>query len=402
MSVICERFAEDWELAALGALPDAHLREMEQHVAGGCKLCSGRMGELLESLAAMALTVPRMEPSAELETKLRARIAAEPQRQRVLAMPAPLAPSAKQSTGWTPWLAAAASLALAAVLGWQWRTSAEQAETWKQQAAQRPVAAPLPEAPVPAVQPSVPDQSMALRNLQAQLDTERLLVQRLQSAAKTGEAGLQQQLAEAERRAGQLTTDLSAAREALRAAEEKSTRSAEQLARQSAASSEAIARMESNLKSLQSQAPATSNVADAEVARLRSETERQGKQLADYRGILRSLENGAVRPVALQSVNARAGKASAQAYWGADGSLLVFARDLPALSADKCYQLWLVSTSGPAIASGGVLRVDASGRGVLYAKGLPVGGGVAALAITDEPAGGSRTATGTKLMFGKL
>ena len=69
---------------------------------------------------------------------------------------------------------------------------------------------------------------------------------------------------------------------------------------------------------------------------------------------------------------------------------------------EKCYQLWSIHKSGPAILSAGLLKTDASGTGFLYAPPSQGLGQLTALAITDEPKGGSVSAKGRKLLYGAL
>ena len=85
----------------------------------------------------------------------------------------------------------------------------------------------------------------------------------------------------------------------------------------------------------------------------------------------------------------------------AEGSQMVFyGTRLPALPANRTYQLWLVRSAGPAIASAGTFNPDAANRATLQFRNAALLSGVTALAITDEPAGGSAQPTGHKWMIG--
>ena len=80
--------------------------------------------------------------------------------------------------------------------------------------------------------------------------------------------------------------------------------------------------------------------------------------------------------------------------------LVVAANQLPALPADKVYQLWVVPGDQSAPISAGLLAPDASGQATLFfpmPANVPV---VAALAVTVEPAGGRPAPTGDKALVG--
>lgn len=83
------------------------------------------------------------------------------------------------------------------------------------------------------------------------------------------------------------------------------------------------------------------------------------------------------------------------------GSQMVFyASHLPALPANRTYQLWVMRQNGAAVTSAGVFGPDASGKVVLQLHDTALLSGVMALAVTDEPSGGSPKPTGHKWMIG--
>jgi anti-sigma-K factor RskA len=104
--------------------------------------------------------------------------------------------------------------------------------------------------------------------------------------------------------------------------------------------------------------------------------------------------------VDLRPVDPGAGKATAVAFYAPDRGLLILARALPHLEGEKCYQLWSIHKAGMAIRSVGLMKTDASGGGFLYAPPEQDLRQLTALAITDEPKGGSVSARGHKLLFG--
>lgn len=93
--------------------------------------------------------------------------------------------------------------------------------------------------------------------------------------------------------------------------------------------------------------------------------------------------------------------ALAHAYWSRSQGLVFKALRMPQLDATRAYQLWIVPPAGGAPESIGVLRVHADGSSSHSAPSatLPA---AAAVAITIEPAGGSRTPTMPIVMVGTL
>lgn len=85
----------------------------------------------------------------------------------------------------------------------------------------------------------------------------------------------------------------------------------------------------------------------------------------------------------------------------AAGSQMIFyASNLPALPANRTYQLWLVRSTGAPVASAGTFSPDASNRAMLQLQNSALLNGVTALAVTGEPAGGSARPTGHKWLIG--
>jgi hypothetical protein len=104
--------------------------------------------------------------------------------------------------------------------------------------------------------------------------------------------------------------------------------------------------------------------------------------------------------VDLKSVHPELPEAAAHAVWSPESGLLFVADHLPVPPQDKCYQLWLLRRSHPPVSSAGMVRVGADGRAVLFVPpGEPLRD-VTGLALTDEPAGGSVSSRGEKLLVG--
>ena len=73
--------------------------------------------------------------------------------------------------------------------------------------------------------------------------------------------------------------------------------------------------------------------------------------------------------------------------------------DLPAVQQGRTYQLWLVTAKSEKI-SAGTFNTDARGRAVVQATYPLAESDLAAIAITEEPEGGSAQPTGTILVAG--
>jgi len=85
-------------------------------------------------------------------------------------------------------------------------------------------------------------------------------------------------------------------------------------------------------------------------------------------------------------------------YNGRLGVVLYSAEQLPALPAQKTYQLWLVPTDGAPI-SAGIFQSEDSVRALLSGQ-VPANTTPKAFAVTVEPAGGVPQPTGPKVLLG--
>jgi anti-sigma-K factor RskA len=80
---------------------------------------------------------------------------------------------------------------------------------------------------------------------------------------------------------------------------------------------------------------------------------------------------------------------------------LVFtANALPALSADKAYQLWVIADGKPV--SAGLVTPDSSGHAAQLFAMPPNLVAPQAVAVTIEPAGGVSAPTGDKVLVGAV
>jgi anti-sigma-K factor RskA len=124
---------------------------------------------------------------------------------------------------------------------------------------------------------------------------------------------------------------------------------------------------------------------------LRQETERE-------RRVLDLLNATDTVKVTLVSGTAHA-VPEGRAFYNPRKGLLFYASNLPVLTADRTYQLWIVPTAGSPI-SAGVFQVDAAGNGQVMLPALPANVAAKAFAVTLEPSGGVPQPTGPKVLVG--
>jgi anti-sigma-K factor RskA len=106
----------------------------------------------------------------------------------------------------------------------------------------------------------------------------------------------------------------------------------------------------------------------------------------------------AMQPVFLAGL-APAPGAKGRTYVDASGGKAVFyAFDLPALAADKTYQLWFIDSGRPV--SAGTFAVDARGKASLEVDNLASARRIQAWAVTIEPRGGVPQPTGAMVLKG--
>lgn len=104
---------------------------------------------------------------------------------------------------------------------------------------------------------------------------------------------------------------------------------------------------------------------------------------------------------ALRLTSKKAAMPPVQAYWSPKMGLLVMSAGMPQMPSSMTLQLWMVPKKGAPM-SVGIFRPDAAGHVMLVAAtGEPITE-IAALAISEEPAGGSAQPTSPPVWVGPL
>jgi anti-sigma-K factor RskA len=363
----------DWNLFALGALDQSTQQEMQEHLRTRCLACSRSYQEAVLVMDALAATVPPQKPSPHIADALLSRI--------TQASPLVVPIKSKRRSAALPWVAAAACALLALCLGVRLEQVNNLLRNQRASSAAAAVQQPAEAVPSPAKAPSLvpPNERQTsppapARSNASQVRALTAQVADLEAQKDTALAQLNQvknDLANSIEARNSLQTQLASAREQIRAGA-------------------------TDVHSSQAQLSALTHrleMADATVAELRA-SKAWNAQVVGF------LQSGPFRQVDLRAVDPGAGKATAVAFYAPDRGLLILARALPHLEGEKCYQLWSIHKAGMAIRSVGLMKTDASGGGFLYAPPEQDLRQLTALAITDEPKGGSVSARGHKLLFG--
>jgi len=377
MTSTCTHAQDDWELYALGGLDREIEREMSAHLESGCEECRQQYFEVQNSLNALGGSAPLVKPSASVERKLMRRIHAD------------LAPAKSASPFWkfAPWAVAFACLIVMLWLGRDRARMQSELAQARQQALRLQQNQQSLEAKLEAAEKSIGQSTSSAvsqpvstardnSKVEAELRTKLDQVQQQAQMAEAAREQAQQQIAQLQAQVATATTRSATLESELRSAEDRAARTDSQKTQVLAAE---LAKSQAEVKRLSTAAVSATTNNDR---------------------VQRLLQSASLQQIDLRSVDPQGGHATARALYSPQGGLLIVADALPKLPEQKCYQVWLIRKSAPAITSAGLMTLQDDGKGMLFAPPSPDLAEVTALAITDEPAGGSVSARGKKLLFG--
>ncbi len=130
-----------------------------------------------------------------------------------------------------------------------------------------------------------------------------------------------------------------------------------------------------------------------------SEAAENARQLEELRKIAAPILEPEAQRVTLVAAKTPPQPQGKAFYLRNRGSLVFLANNMPALPAQKAYELWLIPTSGNPIPAG-VFKPDSHGSATVVNPPLPAGAEAKAFAITVENEAGSPKPTSPVLMMG--
>lgn len=145
---------------------------------------------------------------------------------------------------------------------------------------------------------------------------------------------------------------------------------------------------------------------EQQIAQVRAEAERAANEATQARQQIQAAQDTLqilaapdVMQVQMAGLDPAPG-ATGRALFSRTRGLVVSATGLPQLPPDRVYQLWIVPAGAQPV-SAGLMTPDPTGRAtsVLISTNLPI---AAAVAITQEPAGGVPQPTGPMYLAGKV
>ncbi len=368
----------------MGILEGRELEELESHLQTGCPECLRGIAEAQEALTLLACSVPQRTPPARVRARILDQVAGQ-------ALPSPAVTASRFRIPEWAWACAAALVIFAVVAGGWWtydQRGREIAKLRQELSVRRIPDQPLLVAPLPQVQtspatpkPVAPDNAARLRALQLDLEEAR----------RSG----QEALAAQESKIARLQDDLEKQRK-LFLSEQSQWRAREH------SYEGALGEKEASLQEVRKQLTAYSTEIDKlkrQVEQFRNASDLQGYQVEQYRQISTLLKSPGVRFVRLRGTQSGP-EAAGHAFVLDNTGVLLYAFNLPSLPRDRNYQLWLIRGRSPAIVSGGVFIPDAQKAAFVRVSGSAGLADIKALAITDEPAGGSPKPTGHKFLVG--
>ena len=389
--------AEQYDLYAIGTLEGSEASEVAAHVAGNCETCSR---ELKKSLQFWTLFGTTFSPDAGL-----------PRRRLVMSPAHPAVAGPSEKTGrlsWYQWGAIAASLAVISA-----------AATWYIAVRSTPVQRSS------TVRLVADNERLQQRITDLSRERDELVQQR-DSARTQAAAAKSSSNATLLRSLGQRQAQLNGVEQTLAAMQGRFAQSESAL--QDARIREATLETQLNSQqtrlqaALRDQQAAQSHLADvnAQVQRAEAQVQTltiQVRELTKERSdLIQAMQvqqrqsSQSLRMISMLSSpgtrliqvpgTAAAPEAHAYALLTADRRLVFFETGLPALPSGRDYQLWLIRSKSPAIVSAGVFHSGVNEAGQVEYANTQLASNITAIAVTDEPAGGSSKPTGRKVLAG--
>lgn len=384
----CLGFAtEEYDLYALGALEPEPASEINVHLASACDVCQNGVRRSLHFWSLYGATLPP--------------IADSPGRGNVRVIPA----RARTLPTYLRMGSVAAAVALmAGFAAWyvtrganqhtlnQLTSQLAQSETELSQlrAANENKPAPAPQQPVEAQPPDLG----RINELTAQLRARESELTALRKSLEEVDARYQQTsaaLAAEKTNTAQLASALAQQKGQL----DRGTTEQQRLTGQIQTLSASLQTAEERARRLTAETAALTQ----ERARLLETVQRMEIQAGQGRSMISMLSSPGARLVSVNGTEA-APKARGYALVSEKNRVVFFANDLPPLTGGRVYQLWLIRDKSPAIVSAGVFQAQATRSAQVEFAQADLVQGITAIAVTDEPAGGSVSPTGHKLLAG--
>ncbi len=360
--------AEVYSLFALGTLDGPELVELRTHLREGCERCQEEMRLSRSVWYGVALATPAVEPRKAL-------------RRRIVQSAGDSASWGLAGWKWWQPVAGFAVLLLAIAGGWEAGHRKEPAIVVK--------TVTVPVQDFTALRKLEQDNAA----LQARLDAAKPAAVAPTPPAAEDTSPLKEELAQERERAAGLEAELANQRTAVASAQT----ALEEANRKYTA---AISQPRPDVPEMQKQ-----------IVALETRGRQLERDVAEYRILLAAQRQRLERNVQyaaflaepnlkLVRLRTTVGATEGHALIAGGSQVVFYASRLPALPAGRAYQLWLIRGSSPAIVSAGVFQPDARNRATVQFNSTALTAGVTAVAVTDEPEGGSPLPTGHKLLVG--
>lgn len=386
----CDGFdPENYGLYSSGSLDGAEATAIDQHLAGGCEVClrEVRRGIAFWGGFGAALSPDGGEPQSRLWSNLPAPISSR-KPSNFLAWPqwGALAALLVSILGMTFWFVStreAAERRHAAAEMARLRVHTQQLSHERDQAlasAQKRAAAPqLSTSPAKTSSGPRAKEFAQLEQALSEVRRESQEAQQSLVTARTNAAKLQDQL-------DQQQTELAAARS------QRAQLSA-QVTADTARQQDALGRvqtLESRVAQLQTER--------ARLLNLVQTRQRQSEQTLRTISFLSTPGTKLVELHGTQSAPSSRG----YALLSRDGRLIFYQAGLPSPPSGRIYQIWLIRDKGEPVVSGGLFTAESRGATQSeFSEGNLIAG-LRAVAVTEEPIGGSKLPTGHKLLLGTV